>query len=145
MKRTVEAEILARRKRTAEEILDAFIDIRLKYYDLRKTHILTTLKSDIEKLLSKYLFVKGIIDKTIVVANKKKEDIIKQLEKVDKIIKVNGTYEYLLALPIHSLTKERLEELKKQIEESKAEFKRVKGTTIQEMWTADLHELKKVL
>ena len=37
------------------------------------------------------------------------------------------------------------EELKKQIEDAKAEHKQIKETSIQTMWTNDLHELKKVL
>ena len=48
-------------------------------------------------------------------------------------------------MPIHSLTIEKMEELKKQIETEKAEHKNIKATTIQTMWTNDLTELKKVL
>ena len=48
-------------------------------------------------------------------------------------------------MPISKLTKEELEELKKQIEDAKAEHKQIKETSIQTMWTNDLHELKKVL
>lgn len=48
-------------------------------------------------------------------------------------------------MPIYSLTHEKLEELKKQIEEGKEEYKKTKETSIQDMWLADLAELKKVL
>ena len=93
----------------------------------------------------KYLFVKGIVDKTIIVSNKKKDDIVKQLEKIDKIIKVDGSYDYLLRMPIHSLTVEKLAELKKQIVDGKEELKKTKETTIETMWLNDLHDLKKFL
>lgn len=130
---------------SVKEILDAFIDLRLKYYDKRKAYLLATLKSDIEKLLSKYLFVKGIVDKTIVVSNKKRAEIESQLEKIDKIVKCDGSYDYLLAMPIHQLTKEKLDELKDKIAATKEQFKTVKETTIQAMWTSDLTEFKKIL
>ena len=125
------------------DILDLFIDIRLKFYDKRKTYMLTTLKEKLSVLASKYLFVKGIVDKTIIVSNKKKDDIVKQLEKNAKIIKVNDSYSYLLDMAIHSLTKEKLEELKKQIEDGKAEYAKVKATSINDMWIEDLSALKK--
>ena len=58
------------------EILDDFIKLRLSFYDKRKAHLLKTLKSELEILVAKYLFCKGIVDKTIVVANKKKDEIL---------------------------------------------------------------------
>ena len=128
-----------------QEILDAYIEIRLKYYNLRKDYLLKTIKKSLEELSSKYLFVKAIVDKTIVVANKKKDDIIKQLEKIDKIIKVDGTYDYLLRMPISKLTTEELVALKKQIVDGKEELKKTKETTIETMWLNDLHDLKKFL
>jgi DNA topoisomerase-2 len=130
---------------SVKEILDAFIDIRLKYYKTRKDHILKTLKADIEKLLSKYLFVEGIVKKTIVVSNRKKADVEAQLDKVQRIIRIDGSYDYLLALPIHQLTAEKLDELKKQIQDKKDLFKTTKETTVETMWTNDLHEFKKAL
>lgn len=128
-----------------QDILDMFINIRLKFYDKRKKYILETLKSKISELVSKYTFVLGIVKKTIVVSNKKKDDIIKQIDPIDKIIKIDGSYDYLLRMPIHSLTTEKLAELKQQIIDTKAEFDKVKSTTIQDMWLGDLHELKKAL
>lgn len=128
-----------------QEILDAFIDLRLKYYDKRKMWLLDSLKDKLTTLASKYLFVKGIVDGEIVVNKKKKDEIVAQLEKIEKIKKVNGSYDYLLNMAIHSLTKERLDELKKLIEDGKLEYNKTKDTTIQEMWMEDLTEFKKCL
>ena len=128
-----------------QEILDAFIDLRLKFYQKRKDYLLTSLKDKLSVMASKYLFVKGVTEETIKVSKKKKDEIVAQLEKIEKIIKVNGTYEYLLAMQISSLTKEKLEELKKQIDDAKEEWKKTKETSIEDMWIADLTELKKVL
>lgn len=128
-----------------QEILDMFIDLRLKFYDKRKKHIIEKMKQKITELVSKYTFVAGIVKKTIIVSNKKKDDIVKQLEKIDKIIKIDGSYDYLLRMAIHSLTAEKLAELKQQILDTKAELDKVKATSIQDMWISDLHELKKAL
>lgn len=130
---------------SVQEILDKFIDMRLKFYDKRKTYMLDQLKQKVIQLSSKYLFVKGIVDKTIIVANRRKADIVVQLEQNEKIKKVDDSYEYLLRMPIHSLTTETLEELKKRVHECKDEYDQIKSTTINDMWLADLHELKKYL
>lgn len=130
---------------SVKEILDSFIEIRLRYYGARKDYILRTLKADIEKLLSKYLFCDGIVKKTIKVANVKKADIETQLEKIDRIVKVDGSYSYLLNMPLHSVSKETMEELKKQINDQKELFRKTKETPVETMWTDDLHEFRKAL
>lgn len=130
---------------SVNEILDSFIDMRLKFYDKRKTYLLKDLKDRLTKLASKYIFVKGIVDGKIVVNKKKKDEIVRQLEKIEKIVKVDDSYSYLLNMPIHSLTHETLEELKQQIEAGKEEFKKIKETPIETMWLDDLKEFKKVL
>ena len=130
---------------TIQEILDKFICLRLKYYQKRKDYLVEEIKNSLIKLASKYYFVKGIIDGSIVVNKRKKDNIIAQLEKIEKIKPIDGSYDYLLQMPIHSLTQERLDELKKQIEEGKEEYKKTKETSIQDMWLADLRELQKCL
>lgn len=130
---------------TVQDILDNFIDIRLKFYQKRKDHLLKTMVDKLTQLASKYYFIKGVVDGQIVVSKRKKDNIVAQLEKFEKIKKVNGTYDYLLAMQIYNLTQEKMEELKKLIEDGKDEYKKTKGTTIQDMWIADLKELQKCL
>ena len=130
---------------SVKEILDAFIEVRLKYYGLRRGHIMKKLKAEVEKSLSMYLFVKGVVDKTITVSNRKKADVEAQLDKIDRIIRLNGSYDYLLNMPIHSLTAEKLDELKERIKELKARFDAAKATTAEAMWLGDLKELRKKL
>lgn len=130
---------------SVQEILDKFIEMRLKCYQKRKDYMLESMKSNLIKLASKYYFVKGVVDEKIIVNKQKKDKIIAQIEKIDKIQKVDGSYDYLLQMPIHSLSYERMEELKKQIEDGKEEYKKIKETSIQDMWLADLKELQKCL
>ena len=58
---------------------------------------------------------------------------------------MDGTFNYLLNMPIYSLTKERFEELLKQKGEKEAEFKVIEGTDPKDMYLKDLTELKKSL
>lgn len=130
---------------SVREILDSFIKIRLTFYDKRKAYLLKTLKNDLEVLVAKYLFCKGIIEKTIVVANKKKDEIVFQLEKIEKIVKVDGSYDFLLRMPISSITREKMEELHEQIKQKKEEFTKIRDTEIKDMWLEDLKTVEKVL
>lgn len=130
---------------SVQEILDTFITMRLKFYQKRKDYMLESMKSNLIKLASKYYFVKGVVDDKIIVNKRKKDNVVSQLEKFDKIQKIDGSYDYLLAMSISQLTFEKLEELKKQIEDGKAEYKKTKETSIQDMWLADLKELQKCL
>lgn len=130
---------------SVQEILDEFINIRLEYYQKRKNYIVESLKNNLIMLASKYHFIKGIVDETIIVNKRKKDNIEAQLDKNDKIHRIDGNYNYLLSMPIHSLTQERMEELKSQIDEKKEEYKIAKNTTIETMWLNDLHELKKYI
>ena len=131
--------------KSVNEILDAFIDIRLKYYNLRKDYLLKSLEDSFKKLSSRYLFFFGIIKNQIIISNKKKIDIEHQLEKFPKIVKINGNYDYLLDCALYSITFEKLEDLKKQISLVKDKITDIKQTSIEKMWISDLQELKKCL
>lgn len=131
--------------KSVQEILDSFIAIRLEYYKKRKAYLLKSLDDSLRKLLSKWLFCDGIIKKTLKVANTKKEDIIRQLQKIPKIVKSDGSYDYLLRIPIYQVTREEIEKLKEQIKSLKAELDETKATKPEDMWLKDLAEFKKVI
>lgn len=127
------------------EIIDHYYDIRLSYYDKRKEYLINELTKKIIETYSKYLFIKGVIDGEIIISNKSDELIIKQLEKFEKIIKINENYDYLLNMPMKSITKTHYEKLKNNLKVMKDELKSLKEITNVEMWQNDLNELKKAI
>ena len=68
---------------------------------------------------------------------------MEQITKVKGIVKMDESYNYLLNMPLYSMTAEKIEELVKQIKTIELEVKSLKDTTIEEMWLKDLEELKK--
>ena len=127
------------------EVIDNYYNVRLKYYDIRKNNLIKELTKRILENYSKYLFIKGVIEKEIIISNKPDEDIIKQLEKIEKISKINDSYDYLLNMPMRSITKTQYEKLKNEIKSMKEELTKLKETSNIDMWKDDLKLLKKAL
>lgn len=128
--------------KSAEEIIDAFISIRLEYYQKRKDYLLQKHLDVLKKTYSKLLFCAGVIKGEIVVNNKPKSKIVEQLEKIEKICKVDDSYDYILNMPIYSLSKEMLESMKTKINELKELIKTIKEKTPEDFWRDDLKVLK---
>lgn len=125
-------------------ILDAYYSVRLDFYKKRKEFQLKKITDKIFEQYSKYLFIKGVIDKDIVISNKSDEAIIKQLVKIDKIIKINDSYDYLLNMPMKSITKVAYEKLKEQIKQLKDELNNLKAASPENLWLDDLKEIKTI-
>ena len=84
----------------------------MEYYQKRKTYQLDTLEKELVILNAKVKFIEDFIKGVIKISNQSKKDIILQLEKFE-YPKIEETYDYLIKMPIYNLTKERIEELKK--------------------------------
>jgi len=127
-----------------EDIVKHFVCIRLGYYDKRKAYLLDKLNRELLIISNKARFIKDIIDGKLKINNVPKQKIVEYLEK-NKYDQVDGTFNYLLNMPIYSLTKERFEELLKQKAEKETEIKVIEGTDPKDMYLKDLTELKKSL
>ena len=126
------------------EIIEYFVKFRLDYYNKRKDHIITTIESDLCVLTNKANFIKAIITNRLKVNNVPKKEIILYL-KTANFDEINGSYQYLLSLPIHTLTKETYEELLATIENKKLELAQIKQVLPISMYRDDLNQLKKAL
>lgn len=124
------------------DIIKYFVDFRLKYYDIRKQHLLDKLNRELKLLSNKGKFIKAIIDKKITINNIPKTKIIESIENL-KLDKIDNSYDYLLRLPIYSLTKELYEKLKEDYKNKKEEIAIIKATDPKDMYLTDLTELKK--
>jgi len=121
-----------------QDIMDYFIDVKLKYLGKRKNYLIDSLSNEIRELVSKYIFIKSIIEETLIITKRPDEDIIKDLENINKIIKKDDSYDYLLQMPIRSMTQKRMESLMKQIKDKKQELDFIKKSSLEEMWIKDI-------
>ena len=127
------------------EILDAYIEKRLEYYDKQKNYLIQEYTSKLEIDISKYVFVSGVSSGSIQIGNKKIDEINDILDKVDRIKRVDQSYSYLLAMPMRSMTKETLDKLKQEMLGLKDSILTLNQSSIEDMWLDDLKGLKKHL
>jgi DNA topoisomerase-2 len=125
-----------------EDIIYYFTNFRLTYYQKRKDFLVKKLIQELLVMSNRAKFIKAILDLKLKVNNRKKEDIINDIEKM-KLDKVDGNYDYLLRMPIYSLTKELFDKLLSEQVEKKVEIETTKKMATKDMYLNDLSELKK--
>ena len=133
------------RIRLYNNINEIFIDyykIRLEYYDRRKKYRIKDMERELSILESKYIFVSSVVEGKIVINDKSKKDIVTQLQSFEKIVKVDDNYDYLLRMPIYSLSKEKLKKIRDEIKELKKLYKDYLKKKLEDIWVDDLEELK---
>lgn len=125
-----------------EDLLEYFVEHRLKYYLKRKKFLLEKIESDLHVIENRVKFIRAVIDKKLELRNKKRAEIEGKIEKLS-ISRVDRSYRYLLDMPVHSLTKEKWEELQKKMSSILNEKARIEKTEPREFYRNDLKELKK--
>jgi len=125
----------------AEDIVRYFVDFRLSYYEKRKAHLLGELTKELSLLEARAKFVDAVVHGRIVVANEKKPDLIKSIE-TEGIPKIDGSFDFLLNMPIWSLTYEKFIELQKKVEQKRKEKEKVEKTKPADFYRQDLKDLR---
>lgn len=123
---------------SAREILDKYIDVKKHYLGERKKHLINKITEEIRVDYSRYLFIKLITEDKLVISKRKKADVVADLEKVQHIIQKDGSYDYLLRLPIINMTVEELAKLENRIKESKDKLDLLINTSPTELWVKEL-------
>lgn len=124
------------------DIIDKFIDLRIKYYELRKKNIIRKLEEQKKYTVNKMKFINCVLKKEIIYENKTKDIIIKQIED-KKIEMYKDSYDYLINISIISFSKEKLDDLKQSYDKIKLEIERINSISENDMWVSELEDLKK--
>lgn len=125
---------------TANHILMDFIDVRKKYYGIRKEKLLEEMRKRMEVLDAKVRFIMDVVEGRLKVMDVKKSVIEDYLEK-NKYLKQDNNYEYLLRMHIQSLTKEKKDELLEEAKKAKDKMEKLEKTSITQLWLDDLNVL----
>ena len=128
--------------KSVHDILKYFIDFRLIKYKDRKELIINDLNLKLLIANNKYRFIKDVVNNKIIINKKSKANVISQLT-INEYDLINDSFSYLLSMPIHSLTKEKMLDLKVIISNTKKEIKVITRISEKEMFIADLENLIK--
>ena len=126
------------------QIMDEFVDVRIGFYTRRKTYMLEKLKGEITLLELKVRFINEYMEDIIIIHKKDRSDIEGKLEERG-FPKYDTSYDYLLKMPIDSLSKNKMDELNCILEGKKMEYDIINSKTNQDLWLDDLKELEKEL
>jgi DNA topoisomerase-2 len=114
--------------------------VRLETYVQRRAHQIRELEALLVRLDAKARFVGEVIGGAVVLLGRKRADLEGQLA-ADGYPDLDG-YDYLIQMPISSLTSERRDQLVADAASKAEALEAVRGTTPVAMWTRELDELR---
>lgn len=68
---------------TVLDIMEEFYNVRLRFYEKRKQHLLSEMQKELDRLSNQSRFIKMIIDGSLVVSRKKKKDLVAELKRLN--------------------------------------------------------------
>ena len=126
------------------EIVKEYYSIRYRYYNKRREYLISKFGKELKTLSNKARYIKDTLDDKIDLRKKSKEKIEEMLTKMGFDLN-DDNYNYLIKMPMDSVSKENVERLMKEHREKTAELEGVKSSTVEEMWLKELDKLKKYL
>jgi DNA topoisomerase-2 len=121
------------------EILDEFYDTRLRYYALRKAYLTRSLKEKIEFKTSIRDFLMDVMEGRIKLFMVPEDKVVEAIEKKG-YVRVDGSYQHLMSIPIKRFVAESVESADKEIEALTEELTVIESTTEKDTWTAEIGE-----
>ncbi|KAG8998298.1 DNA topoisomerase 2 [Tulasnella sp. 427] len=164
-----DSNLKLRKYSSPEEILEDFFPLRLQFYQKRKEYLCNQLRDQWDKLTNQARFVQMIIEKKFVISKRKKSDLVNELRKLEfrpfgRVAKAkaagedepavedhededeatSGTsmdYDYLLGMPLWSLTEEKVAKLLKERDLKEEELNTLLAVKPSDIWENDLEKL----
>lgn len=128
---------------TEMEVLKAYCELRLNYYEERKQQQLIDMQDRIDMLTSRSMFVQAIVEDRINI-KQAKAALIKDLS--DMMFKTrDDSFSYMLNMPVHSLTATTITELLAEIDGLRDGYTELNNTSPKQLWVRDLKQLMKDL
>jgi DNA topoisomerase-2 len=131
---------------TVYDIIEEFYIHRREIYEKRKAYHTRVLENNVNIIKFKVKFIEGILSKDIQIERQKKDKIIARLIELKfpklarSIDNPDVSYSYLTDLPLWSLTFEKIEELKKELEDTRRVLDEYKKLTVNDIWLSELDE-----
>ena len=152
-----------------EDILRDYYVVRLEYYVKRKEYVLQKLERELKILMAKVSFIEDVVSERLKIGKYKRDDLKMYLSdnNYPKICdkkrtveddddsdntnssittteyyndEVDGNYDYLIRLPVYTLTLDTSAELAKTKNDKENEIEELRKRTIRDIWNSELDE-----
>jgi DNA topoisomerase-2 len=140
------------KKYSIDQIINDFCIMRFEFYIKRKKYIVNNYEKELRHIGNKERFITEVVNKSLLIMNVDETDIVEELEKrgydkestkeVDDGEDIKNGYNYLLRLPVRSLTANKIKELKNDIESIKTKLDNIRKTSEKQLWLNDLTEFE---
>jgi len=123
------------------EIIDDYFLKRLEMYGIRKQYLIKCLEKELLLLNNKVKYIQEILDGTIDLRKKSREEIDKMLcDKKYELI--NDDYKYLIKMPMDCVTEENVKKIENEYKTKNDELTLLINTSQEEMWLSELNVLE---
>jgi DNA topoisomerase II len=127
---------------TLNDILLEFWSVRLNLYETRRHHQIKVLEDQMPYHKNVVRFIRDqTLDEPKVVFKKKTLDECAAILATHGYDRVDGSYDYIMRLPVSAFTAEKVAKHEKDMEDMDAEIARLKNTNAEKMWLADLQDV----
>jgi DNA topoisomerase-2 len=126
-----------------EEIIDDYFVTRLQMYGTRKDYLIAALEKELVILSNKARYIQELLNDTIDLRKKKKAEIVEMLlgksyDRIDDDLE----FQYLVKMPMDSVSEENVDKLNREHKDKSDELQRIKETSVQQMWLSELENLE---
>jgi DNA topoisomerase-2 len=126
---------------SVEEIIDYFMEIRLKHYEIRKNYMIDDLHKQLLRLSNKAKFIKMCLDGDIDLRRKTNDEIDELMEEFEFAL-IDDSYDYLIKIPMNSVSAENVKRILKEEEDKRNELNALISKTLQQIWITELDDFK---
>ncbi len=153
-------DLILTKYKSATDILLDFYDLRIEFYEKRRLYLIKQLQNELTLLNSKIRFINEYINGTLDINRKSRDYIISLLEERDypklssdlkeDIDQEDGTggaksFDYLVKMPLISLSLEKIQELEKHRDTKQNELNTLQKKTDRDLWRDDLQNILKTI
>jgi DNA topoisomerase-2 len=135
------------------EIVKEYYSIRYRYYNKRRLYLIDKLTQELSILSNKARYIRETLDDKIDLRKRSKTDIDSMLERMkfdrngetsDPSTSVSGNYNYLIKMPMDSVSQENVEKLMQEHGAKQTELEKIEMAKVEELWLAELNNLKQL-
>ena len=126
---------------SVEQIIDDFYDVRLSTYSKRKKQMIIDLEKLLVKLSNRAKYILATLDGSVDL-RKKNAQLVKELMTSKGFDLIDGNFNYLIKMPMDSVTEENVEKILKEKTDAEKQLNKLKKTTLETMWLSELETLQ---